>query len=111
MKCYSLGMADAFDFTTSEILDWELEKIHNALLREEVGISEHADQAAKDDNLQLIELLEAVLVGIPVSKDLPGNTLNRTPGINFEHRVRDQRWIRVKIAWIKGYAVITAYVI
>jgi hypothetical protein len=104
-------MADAFDFTTSEILDWELEKIHNALLRKEVGITEHAALAAQDDQLQLMELLEALLVGTPVSKDLPGNTLKRTAGINFEHQVRDQRWIRVKVAWVKGYAVITAHVI
>jgi hypothetical protein len=101
-------MMDAFDFTTSEILDWELEKIHNALLREEVGISRHARDAAKDDNISLVQLLESILVGTAVSKDLPNNPLERIPGINYEHRI-DDRWIRLKVAWFEGYVVVTAY--
>ncbi len=101
----------AFDFSTTEILDWELKNIDNALLREEIGITEHAAFAAKDDGLLLVELLEAILVGTPVSKDLPNNALGRKAGINFEHRIRDKRWIRVKVAWTRGYAIITAYVI
>ena len=101
-------MADAFDFTTSEILDWELEKIHNALLREEAGISRHARDAAKDDNISLVQLLESILVGTAVSKDLPNNLLERIPGINYEHQI-DDRWIRVKVAWFEGYVVVTAY--
>ena len=101
-------MADAFDFTTSEILDWELEKIHNALLREEVGISRHAKDAARDDNISLVQLLESILIGTAVSKDLPNNLLERVPGINYEHQI-DDRWIRVKVAWFEGYVVVTAY--
>ena len=101
-------MADAFDFTTSKILDWELEKIHNALLREEIRISRHARDAAKDDNISLVQLLETILIGTPVSKDLANNALERIPGINFEHRI-DNRWIRVKVAWFEHYIVVTAY--
>ncbi len=99
---------DTFDFTTGEILDWELEKIHNALLREEVGISRHAKDAARDDNISLVQLLESILIGTAVSKDLPNNLLERVPGINYEHRI-DDRWIRVKVAWFEGYVVVTAY--
>ena len=104
-------MADAFDFSTSEILDWELEKIHNALLHEAVIITTHARKAARADRVTLVELLEAVLIGTPASKDLPNNQLDRIPGINYEHRIKDGRWIRVKVAWIEEYAVITVYTI
>lgn len=37
-------MAKAFDFTTSQILDWKIEKIHDALIHEEIDISDHARQ-------------------------------------------------------------------
>ena len=70
-------MIEPFDFTTNEILDWELEMIQNALDKQEIEITQHAADAAEDDNLTLIQLLEAVLVGVPVSKDLPDNELQR----------------------------------
>jgi Domain of unknown function (DUF4258) len=99
----------AFDFTTSQILDWELEKIHDALIHEEIDVSDHARKAARDDKISPVDLLAAILVGIPVSKDLPDNNLKRVAGINFEHRLHDKRWIRVKIAFINNYIIITAY--
>jgi hypothetical protein len=102
-------MTDAFDFTTSEILDWELEKIHNALLRKEIIVITHARIAARADRVTLVQLLETVLVGTPVSKDLPDNSLGRVAGINYEHKIADGRWIRVKVAWLEEYAVITVY--
>jgi hypothetical protein len=101
-------MTDAFDFTTSEILDWELEKIHNALLRKEIIVITHARIAARADRVTLVQLLETILVGTPVSKDLPDNSLARVAGINYEH-LADGRWIRVKVAWLEEYAVITVY--
>ena len=102
-------MPDAFDFSTSEILDWELERIHTALIREEIDITDHARKAARDDQISPVDLLAAVLVGVAVSKDLPDNLLKRVAGINFEHRLHDGRWIRVKVAFINNYAIITAY--
>ncbi len=103
----------AFDFSTTEILDWELKNIDNALLREEIRITKHAQLAAQEDNVSFVQLFEAILVGIlvgiPVSKDLPDNKLNRIPGINYEHKIKDGRWIRIKVAWLEGYAVITVY--
>ena len=102
-------MSKAFDFTTSQILDWELEKIHNALIREEIDITDHARKAARDDRISPVDLLAAVLVGTPVSKDLPDNQLKRVAGINFEHRLNDGRWTRVKVAFINNYVIITAY--
>jgi hypothetical protein len=98
-----------FDFSTSDILEWELNAIHEALIHQEVIISEHAISAAKDDEVPLVQLLEAVLVGTATTKDLPGNVLNRQPGINFEHRVDDRRWIKVKVSWFEGYWIITVH--
>ncbi len=108
---YGFFMLEPFDFTTSQILDWELEMIHNALDKQEIEITRHAANAAEDDNLTLFQLLEAVLVGVPVSKDLPDNNLERIPGINFEHRTSDLRWYRIKVAWIDQYLIITAHTI
>jgi hypothetical protein len=106
---YTWGGAEAFDFTTTEIFQWELEAIHRALLGKKVIITVHARRAAQADKVALVELLEAVLVGVPVNKDLPDNNLQRVPGINYEHRISDNRWIRVKVAWIDRYAIITVY--
>ena len=99
----------AFDFSTTEILDWELKNIDNALLREEIRITKHAQLAAQEDNVSFVQLFEAILVGTPVSKDLPNNKLNRIPEINLDHKIKDGRWIRIKVAWLEGYAVITVY--
>ncbi len=108
---YTFTVIEPFDFTTSQILDWELEMIQNALDKQEIEITQHAADAAEDDNLTLIQLLEAVLVGVPVNKDLPDNELQRLPGINFEHRTSDQRWYRIKVAWVEKYLIITAHTI
>jgi hypothetical protein len=48
---------------------------------------------------------------LPVNKDLPGNPLGRKAGINFEHRLDDSRWIRVKVSWADGYYVVTTHTI
>jgi hypothetical protein len=88
-----------------------LNAIHEALIRQEIDITPHAEKAAEDESILLYELLEAILVGAAVSKDLPENTQDRIPGINFEHRTGDGRWIRVKVAHIDGYFVITAHTI
>jgi hypothetical protein len=105
---YYQEVPDAFDFSTSEILAWELERIHQALLRKQIRIEPHAVTEADNDNIPLVKILEAILVGIPISKDLPNNILNRVPGINFEHR-HETKWFRVKVAFIGQYAVITVH--
>jgi hypothetical protein len=103
------GVPDGFDLTTNEILPWELENIQNALEREAIDITNHAIDEAANDHIPLVKLLEAILVGRPTSKDLPGNQFGRVPGINFEHVLDDGRWYRVKAAWDKGYIVITTH--
>jgi hypothetical protein len=100
-----------FDFTTDEILTWELDGIHDALIRQEINLTEHAINAAGDEDILLVDVLEAILVGTPTSKDLPDNPLDRIPGINFSHHIRDGRSVRVKVAWLNGYWVITVHTV
>ncbi|NJK44114.1 MAG: hypothetical protein HC933_07320 [Pleurocapsa sp. SU_196_0] len=102
-------MLEPFDFSTPEILDWELELIHRALDQKNIEITFHALDAASDDDISPVSLLEAILVGLPVSKDLPENNLQQVPGLDFEHRLSDGRWIRVKIAWFGQYTIVTAH--
>jgi hypothetical protein len=104
-------MKNPFDFSTPEILQSELDAIHEALIFQELDVTPHAEREAAAEKIPLLALLEAVLVGRPVSKDLPKNNLNRVAGINFEHQMDDKRWIRVKVAWVDGFFVITVHTI
>jgi hypothetical protein len=104
-------MKNPFDFTTSEILQSELDAIHLAIVYQELDITPHAEREAIAEKIPLVSVLEAVFVGRAVSKDLPDNDLNRVAGINFEHQMDDKRWIRAKVSWIKGFFVITVHTI
>jgi hypothetical protein len=104
-------MKNPFNFSTSDILQSELDAIHEALIFQELDVTPHAEREAAAEKIPLLALLEAVLVGRPVSKDLPKNSLNRVAGINFEHQMDDKRWIRVKVAWVDGFFVITVHTI
>lgn len=55
------------------------------------------------------DVVHVVLNGTAASKDLPGNDLRRTPGINFEGDALSGGRIRVKVAWLHGYAVVTTH--
>ena len=100
-----------FDFSTSEILEWELDFIHTALWREEIKIHPHAFAAAQDEDIPPVALFEAILFGKAISKDLPNNDLARMTGINFEYQIPDKRWIRVKVSFFDSYIVITVHTI
>ena len=104
-------MKNPFDFSTSQILQIELDQIHKALIFQEIEISPHAEREANAENIPLVAILEAILVGTPVSKDLPNNDHNRTAGINFERQLDDKRWIRTKVSWFDGYVIITVHTI
>ena len=100
-----------FDFSTLEILEWELNLIHTALWHEEIKIHPHAFAAAQDEDIPPVALFEAILLGKAVSKDLPSNDLSRKAGINFEYQIPDKRWIRVKVSYFDSYIVITVHTI
>ncbi len=104
-------MRNPFDFRTAAVLQIELDRIHEALMLQEIEISPHAEQEADAENIPLSALLEAILVGTAISKDLPDNTQKRVPGINFERQLDDKRWIRTKVAWFDGYVVITVHTV
>jgi hypothetical protein len=104
-------MRNPFDFTTVEILDSELNAIHEALIDQAIGMTGHAADEAEIEDIPLVAIFEAILVGSAVSKDLPGNDKSRIPGINFENRMNDGRWIRTKVAWIDNYLIITVHTI
>lgn len=101
-------MHQGFDFSISEILDWELEAIQRALWQQEIDIDDHAIQRARERGIAAVQLLEAIVFGEAISKDLPGNVLGRVPGVNFEHRL-DSRWIRIKVAFFDGYFIVTVH--
>jgi hypothetical protein len=42
-------MKQGFDFSTPEILDWELEAIYQAFMRQEIIITKHAFDAADEE--------------------------------------------------------------
>jgi hypothetical protein len=98
-----------FDFSTTEILDWELEAIQRALWRQEIDIDDHAIQRATERGIAAVQLLEAIVFGIAISKDLPGNVLGRVAGVNFEHQLDEGRWIRIKVAFFDNYFIVTVH--
>ena len=100
-----------FDFGTAEILEWELEAIHKALMQQKIIIAKHAFDAADDEGIAYTAILETLLVGLAVSKDLPHNPLGRKAGMNFEHLLDDRRWIRVKVSWNGQYFVVTVHTV
>jgi hypothetical protein len=104
-------MRNPFDFSTPEIQQLELDRIHEALVEQEIGVTEHAEFEASVENISLLDIFETLLVGTATRKDLPRNPLRRVPGINFEHKIADGRWVRVKVAWIDEYLVITVHTI
>jgi hypothetical protein len=104
-------MKNPFNFSIPEILQSELDAIHEALIFQEIQLSEHAAIEADAENIPLVAILETIFVGTAVSKDQPQNPNNRVPGINFEHKISDGRWIRTKVAWINNFLIITVHTI
>jgi hypothetical protein len=105
------AIEEAFDLKTEQIHRWEEDLIHVAIMEKQIRIENHGVNAAADEGIQLVDVLRVVLVGVAVSKDIPGNALRRQPGINFEGEIPDGRNIRVKVSWDQGYAVITVHTI
>lgn len=103
-------VANAFDFTTELVLDWEIEQIHEALNRGWVLFSRHALSELFNDALTEDEAIDAISFYDHVSKDLPGNSQRRAPGINFEGAAA-RGTLRVKVGWRGGYLVITAMIL
>ena len=69
-----------FDFSTNLIFDWELSGIHEALIRQEINLTEHAINAAGDENIQLVDVLEVILVGTPRQQRFTGKRIEPIAG-------------------------------
>ena|ERR1700736_126715 len=98
---------DAFDLTTTAILQWELELIWAAVGLGIIEISDHADRAAADDAVPSAAMFRVVREGTPRSKDI--GRANRRVGINFEGKLRGGRWIRIKVSWQMRYVIVTVH--
>ena len=72
-----------FDFSTSDILDWELQAIFNAIDNDSIIFTRHAENELRLDALERNDVLDAIAFFDYVEKDLPDNSLGRVSGINF----------------------------
>jgi len=102
-------LQDAFDFSTDQVLPWEENYIRHAALSKQIKFDAHARQAARDDGFTVADLTEVIISGRAISKDLPGNALNRQPGINFEHNMGTDERVRVKVMWHESYIYVTMH--
>lgn len=101
-------LAEAFDITTTDILQWELELVWRAVELGVIILSQHARQAAEDDSLPEAAIWRIVREGVARSKDVvPGDV--RHVGINFEGKNRGGEWVRVKVSWLVRYVVVTVH--
>lgn len=100
---------EAFDFSTNEVLGWEVERIRQAALQGKYIISDHAQKRMKERGIASKDVRDVLINGNCLSKDLPGNPHARGPGINVEGVIADGRQVRVKVSWRKGYVVVTTH--
>ena len=101
-------LGEAFDLTTTDIRQWELELIWKAEERGHLWISGHAQRAARDESIPIPVIHHVVRSGTPRSKDVTAAE-GRRPGINFEGKQRAGRWIRTKVSWDDRYLVATVH--
>jgi hypothetical protein len=97
-------MEPGFDFTTPEVLNWEIEAIWAAIEKNELLITVHARNELNLDALTEDDLFDAIFFYDEAYKDLPSNTAGRAAGINF-HRHFQNVVIRVKVGWRETYYV------
>ena len=98
-------MTPGFDFSTAEVLEWELDAIWQALDENRLIFSRHAREELSLDALTLDDVLDAINFPDATSKDLPGG--RRAPGLNFDRHLGRVR-LRAKVGWRDDrYIVVT----
>lgn len=98
-----------FDFTSRQILPWEVAGISEAATTGRVRMSYHATREAIDDGVDARDIMDIAARGKAKSKDLPGDS-GRAPGINFEDQTPSGRTIRFKVGEAdREYQVVTVY--
>lgn len=96
-------MPEGFDFTTDDVLDWEVEAIWAAIDQETLIFTRHAREELSLDALTLGDVLDAISFPDEITKDLPGGT--RVPGLNFDRYLGEVR-MRAKISWKERYYLV-----
>ena len=104
------SLQEAFDLTTTDIRQWELELIWTAELLGVLAMSSHARRAARDDSIPTEAVMRVVHDGAPRSKDVTPSGRRRI-GINFEGKRRGGGRLRTKVGWSEEYVVITVHAI
>lgn len=89
-------MTEGFDFTTNDVLEWELEAIWAAIDQERLIFSRHAREERSFGALTLEDALDALSFPDEVSRDLPGGS--RAPGLNFDCHLGRVR-LRARVGW------------
>ena len=102
-------LADAFDLSTTELRQWELELIWKAIDLRLLRFSPHAERAAADEAIPEQAVWRVIWDGAAQSKDLASG--NRKTGINFEGKIRRARWIRAKVSWLVRYVIVTVHTV
>ena len=103
-------IGEAFDLTTIDVLQWELELIWRALELDLIHMPRHARRAAEDDSVPFPAVWRIIRDGSPRSKDI-SDVDDRQIGINFEGKRRGGGWIRVKVAWLNEYYIATVHAV
>ena len=106
---FPLEVSEAFDFSTDGPLDWEIDLIKRAVKNGRYLLTPHAQSRIIERGISASQVRQVILDGQAVSKDCPGNPINRAPGLNFEGTINDGRTIRVKVIWQGRYMVVTAH--
>jgi hypothetical protein len=106
---FPTSLAQAFDLNNPDIQDWEVALIREAAKMGKYTISNHGFERMKERSISSKDVQNVLINGKAVSKDLPGNSLGRKPGINFKGNAMDGRCVNVKVSWVKGYIVVTVH--
>jgi hypothetical protein len=99
---------EAFDLTTTDIRQWELELIWSAEQLGILAVSRHAREAARDESIPPGAILRVVRDGVPRSKDIAQRS-TRQIGINFEGKRRGSGRLRTKVSWSRRYVIATVH--
>lgn len=103
--------ADAFDLTSHRVEDHEVRRMREAVESRRIKVSQHALQRARQHGLTTADMISVILNGRPMDKDLPGNNLDRKPGISYVGMGPSGIPCKTKVTFIDGvgYEVVTVH--
>lgn len=95
-------LGEAFNFRSRRIETWEVNFIRDAANGRRLKPSQHALQRAIDHGLTTADMLSIVLNGQAVEKDLPGDSIDRKPGLSFVGIGPSGILAKVKVTFLDG---------